>query len=449
MARSGLKVDEVLQAPGLPEGEVHDRLLAAMAADGDYQAVQVSPDRFHFARTFRPTWAIVTACLTLWIVLIGIVFLFVKTTETCLAVIESDHRGVRVRLQGKISAAALGRLRAALTGEAALGAASSVPQPKQMPGSPTAAVPPVRPVGAPVASTYPAVEHSGQVAAGSAASPLVGSAAPPAPPTPTLQPNPVAPPAAPTPPATPTPSGPFTPTPTAVPNASGSPSVSSGLPRPPSAPTPGPAPMIAQTAGTDWNAGVLIPTPPPEPGRELPARGPSAAPSSPALIADPQTWVAPEEPGAGHNDSQQEHGAQQDLDDDGTRVSSSRAAGALSSPPRPHAIIDDGSVVELGALTLIGRDPAATEDEQALLIPVDDSTRSVSKTHLAIMWQGGRWSVVDRNSTNGVSIVTADDATVSLTPGVPVPVADGCVVCFGDRSLRLATADADAGGGNS
>lgn len=108
--------------------------------------------------------------------------------------------------------------------------------------------------------------------------------------------------------------------------------------------------------------------------------------------------------------------------------------------------MDDGSVVELAALTLIGRDPAASDDEEALLVPVDDSTRSVSKTHLAIMWQGDRWAVVDRNSTNGVSVVDADDPAVSLTPGVPVPVTGGSIVRFGDRSLRLVTADVLSGG---
>ncbi len=327
VARSGLTVDEVLQAPGLPEGEVYDRLLSAMAADGDYQAVRVSPDRFHFARTFRPMWAIVTACITVWLVLIGFVFLFIKTTETCLAVIESDHRGVRVRLQGKVSAAALGRLRAALAGETAFGSVPSVPQPKETPGSSIAAVAPARPVGAPVASMSPAVEQRGQVAAGPA--------------------------------------------------------------------------------------------------------------SSQARISDPQTWVAAAEPAAVHNRAQQEHGAQRDHEDDRTVVSRSDGTGGLAAPARPHAVIDDGSVIELAAVTLIGRDPAATEGEQALLVPVDDSTRSVSKTHLAIMWQGGRWTVVDRNSTNGVCIVGADHATVSLTPGVPAPVFDGSVVHFGDRTLRM------------
>lgn len=432
MARSGVQVDEVLAAPGLPEGEVHDRLLAAMAAGGDYQAVQVSPDRFHFARTFRPTWAIVTAWLTIWVVLIGIVFLFVKTTETCLAVIESDHRGVRVRLQGRISAAALGRLRAAMAGDAAFGAMGSVPQPAQMPGSPTAAAAPAQRAGAPVASTFPVVENQGRMPADPTA--------------PTMQPAPM---------------------------QSAVPSVSSGLPRPPSDPTtydtpsapvastpPVVPPQATPATPAPRNDDVVIPPPPPETGREQAARAPvddsqAAArngaalptpPEPPAVVPGAQTWVAPGETGVGSDLPPRVD------EDDGDRTvvsGSGPLSEALASPPRPRAMIDDGSVIDLAALTLIGRDPAASEGEQALLVPIDDSTRSVSKTHLAIIFTEGSWSAVDRNSTNGVRIVGADDEPRPLTPGVPSPVTDGCVVRFGDRSLRLIEIDLRANGASA
>lgn len=394
MARSGLNVDEVLGAPGLAQGEVHDRLLSAMAADGDYQAVQVSPDRFHFARTFRPTWAIVTACLTVWIALLGIVFLLVKTTETCLAVIESDHRGVRVRLQGRISAAAMGRLRAALSGEAAFSPSeTAAPQPMRMPGSPVPTVAPARPAGAPVASTFPTVEGRGQ-------SRSVGAAA---------------------------------------------------LPQPP-APAPAvPAPVSGQAPTTAAQHGVVIPPPPqqqPQQGQRPPvqARGEAPPPfngvaqASPAVAGAP-TWVSPAEPAG--NRSSPVDGAPTDHADERTVASRPDRSGAMHAPSGPRAVIDDGSVIELAAITLIGRDPAAAGGEQALLVRVDDSTRSVSKTHLAIVCDDGRWTVVDRNSTNGVSISGADGGdAVPLTPGVPTPLGDRAVVRFGDRSLRVELADA-------
>lgn len=450
MARSGVQVDEVLQAPGLPEGEVHDRLLEAMAADDDYQAVQVSSDRFHFARTFRPTWAIVTACLTIWVAFIGIVFLFVKTTETCLAVIESDHRGVRVRLQGRISAAALGRLRAAMAGDAAFGPVGSVPQPAHMPGSPTAAVASAQRVGAPVASTFPVVENRGQMPSDPTAPAMQVPVAQPASPAPQAPAVPSPAPQAPAPQA-PAPQVPAPqveqarPAPSIAPVAgSGAPSASTGLPRPPSEPTSYHAPSRGPAADSPRHDDVVIPPPPPEPGRERPGHAPAVLaqpaghngtpPPLPSAVPASQTWVAPEQPGA---DSR----VATDNNDDGDRtvVSGSGALGeeGFGAPARPRAVIDDGSVIDLAAITLIGRDPAAAEGEQALLVPIDDSTRSVSKTHLAIICTEGAWSIVDRNSTNGVSIVYADDEAKPLTPGVPLPAADGAVVRFGDRSLRL------------
>ncbi len=128
MAKAGVVVDEAIPCATSGSGDALDRLLAAVAADGDYQAVQVAPDRIQFARAFRPTWAIVAGWCTIWIVGLGALFFLVKTTETCLAVIESDHRGTRIRVSGRITSAAMGRLRSGLTGSSpAAGAAQMAP----------------------------------------------------------------------------------------------------------------------------------------------------------------------------------------------------------------------------------------------------------------------------------------------------------------------------------
>lgn len=406
MARSGVRVDEVIQAPGLPVGEVHERLLAAMAADRDYQAVQVGSDRFQFARTFRPTWAIVTACITIWIVLIGIVFLFVKTTETCLAVIESDHRGTRLRLQGRVSAAALGRVRAAMAGEQFAGVPNQAVAPRPLPGSAvtTGSTPAV---GMPVASTYPEVERSSAPAA-------LPSTPPPLPPqlqsphlaAAQLQPVQPAAPQAPAPAAPPAvqPAQPPSPAPVA---SSGS--------------LPAPAQFERSTLTPDQFAGaggpqtddsaVVIPAPPPETG----ARRSSAAPGDSVAAGNPAGGLR-------------------------------SAAGSATVGVSLQAVLDDGTPVALSALTLIGRDPAASNGEEASLVALEDPTRSVSKTHLAVMRTGDGWAVVDRNSTNGVSIVANDGSEVALTSGTPAAVSGGAVVRFGERSMRLISDGHDSGG---
>jgi hypothetical protein len=107
-------VNESIPCAFSGSGDAFERLIGAVSEDGSYHAVQVAPDRLQFARTFRPTWAIVVGAITVPIALLGVVFLLIKSTETCLAVVEADHRGTRVRLAGKLSSAALGRVRVAL-----------------------------------------------------------------------------------------------------------------------------------------------------------------------------------------------------------------------------------------------------------------------------------------------------------------------------------------------
>lgn len=130
MAAAGKQVDDVIAAVGLGHGEVIERVVAAVAAEGDYRTVQVTADRLQFARTFRPTWAIVAGIATIWVALLGVLFFFVSTTETCVASVESDHTGTRVRLSGKLTPALAGRIRAALQSDAPVaGASRSTGQP--------------------------------------------------------------------------------------------------------------------------------------------------------------------------------------------------------------------------------------------------------------------------------------------------------------------------------
>ncbi|WP_313355095.1 FHA domain-containing protein, partial [Microbacterium sp.] len=67
---------------------------------------------------------------------------------------------------------------------------------------------------------------------------------------------------------------------------------------------------------------------------------------------------------------------------------------------------------------------------------VADDTRSVSKTHLAVLPARRGVLVIDRGSTNG-SAIARDGAELPLTPGDPAPVQTGDVVRFGDRTLTV------------
>ena len=105
--------------------------------------------------------------------------------------------------------------------------------------------------------------------------------------------------------------------------------------------------------------------------------------------------------------------------------------------PRAVLVIDNGERVEVRAATLIGRAPAVGDGEgEAQLVRVPDETRSVSKTHVAILLSRRGVVAVDRGSTNGSSIVR-EGAEHPLTPGHPAELRAGDMLRFGDRSLRV------------
>lgn len=144
MARAGVLVDEVIPCPGLGSGTAAEHLVHIISGGGEYQAVNVGPDRIQFARTFRPTWALVLGICLLPVLLLGVVFLFVKTTETCTALIEEDHRGTSIRLGGRLDRDLLARLREVFTDPTAAAAAAAA----------------AGAVGAPVASAYEPVARA-------------------------------------------------------------------------------------------------------------------------------------------------------------------------------------------------------------------------------------------------------------------------------------------------
>ena len=116
--------------------------------------------------------------------------------------------------------------------------------------------------------------------------------------------------------------------------------------------------------------------------------------------------------------------------------------------PRAVLLIDNGERIDVRTTTLIGRAPVAATGEESSaaregggegevqLVRVPDETRSVSKTHIAILLSRRGVVAVDRGSTNGSSIVR-DGAEHPLTPGHPAELRAGDTLRFGDRSLRV------------
>ncbi|SDL96436.1 RDD family protein [Microbacterium azadirachtae] len=198
------------------------------------------------------------------------------------------------------------------------------------------------------------------------------------------------------------------------------------------------APTPAVSASAPGVPAPVAPTPAvpapavPAPATPVPAAAAETAVQVPAAGAAPAAWQPPEIA---------------PIVAAPAPAAAAPAATPVPDAPRAVLVIDNGERVEVRTATLIGRAPAAgagdapssvaaTGEGEPQLVRVSDETRSVSKTHLAILLSRRGVVVVDRGSTNGSSIVR-EGAELPLTPGHPAELRAGDVLRFGDRSLRV------------
>jgi hypothetical protein len=124
------------------------------------------------------------------------------------------------------------------------------------------------------------------------------------------------------------------------------------------------------------------------------------------------------------------------------RASGPGPAGRGSGPATPRPPIgvllrfDDGGIITAGAAMFIGRDPIAPPGEApAMLVPVSDPDRSVSKTHLTVRAHPEGVVVTDRGSVNGTTVESATGEISQLRAGEAALVPLGSTVRFGSRSF--------------
>lgn len=104
--------------------------------------------------------------------------------------------------------------------------------------------------------------------------------------------------------------------------------------------------------------------------------------------------------------------------------------------PKLQLQVSDGRSFELGAIALIGRNPAATtEDIGALLVALADD--GVSKTHVAIGRQGDDAWVEDRRSTNGTILIDQFGRELVLIPGQRMIFQPPARLQLGDTSVTV------------
>mgnify|MGYP000889298552 FL=1 len=111
-----------------------------------------------------------------------------------------------------------------------------------------------------------------------------------------------------------------------------------------------------------------------------------------------------------------------------------------SIPPagRYHLVFEDGSVVDVPGLGLIGRSPEAARAQQVdVALSLEDPRCLMSKTHLAFgVDVAGLW-ICDQGSHNGTVVVDENGVETRLRPGERTGLSTGAVVRIGGRLFQV------------
>lgn len=100
-------------------------------------------------------------------------------------------------------------------------------------------------------------------------------------------------------------------------------------------------------------------------------------------------------------------------------------------------VLPEGETVPLTAdVAIVGRQPAPDPAfPRAQLVPIDDRTRTVSKTHARLELRSGLWHITDLHSTNGVVLTNFLGTEIELEPGSDAPAGERFLL--GDAELRI------------
>lgn len=133
---------------------------------------------------------------------------------------------------------------------------------------------------------------------------------------------------------------------------------------------------------------------------------------------------------------------------DATRRSTgaSTAAAGFDAVPPPVATVDEsvpadavvlrfdqGAVHWFHGTCVVGRNPEAEPGVATVAVP--DLSRTLSKTHVALVQSAGAVVLRDLGSTNGTTVVRPDHSLEALVPGVDVVVGAGSTVRIGDHAF--------------
>lgn len=230
----------------------------------------------------------------------------------------------------------------------------------------------------------------------------------------------------------PTPPAPVVPSPPAPAPASAAPAPAPAAPVAPAAPIPDAGDLIAFVPGITQDSAPARATPAPEQAPPAPAPAAPAAPAAaPAPVAPAPAAPAPAAPAPAAPAPAPAAPAAPAFEAEESDIEDTR----ISIPG--HRLVftwDDGTRVSVSRRTIFGRNPGP--EDGAVIVSVRDETLSLSKTHFeAAAEVSGGW-VLDRHSTNGMTIVR-EGQRIACPAGQRVPVRLGDAIEIGDRIVTI------------
>lgn len=191
------------------------------------------------------------------------------------------------------------------------------------------------------------------------------------------------------------------------------------------APIPTPTPVqetqapkapVARPAPT---ARFSAPTPQP-PAREASAEAPTAEveaprPPEPAVPAPAVPTTAPKPTATATN---------------------STTASASASASYAALLLDTGQSIPVNRTIVLGRAPSPQRATDSP-IPVEDQTRSLSRTHVRIAPSEGGITIEDLNSANGTRARSPNGQTHTLVPGQPIELPMNSQLLLGERLISV------------
>ena len=114
------------------------------------------------------------------------------------------------------------------------------------------------------------------------------------------------------------------------------------------------------------------------------------------------------------------------------------AAKPAASANGPHTglLLDTGQSIPVDRTIVLGRAPSPVSPGD-VPIPVDDHTRSLSRTHVRITPTASGISIVDMNSANGTRARTPNGRTHTLVPGQPLELPLNSQLLLGERLISV------------